>query len=316
MKNKNNLYYKEKKRLYSTCYLIRKIEEKISKIYHTDKIKSPVHLSIGQEMVSALVCNNLKNKDVVFSTYRGHATYIAKGGNLNEMISELYGKKSGCSEGKGGSMHLVDTKVNFMGTSALVASSIPEAVGYAFAQKYKKKNNVVVCFFGDGATNQGVFHESLNLASLYSLPILFVCENNDLAIHSFLSIRSAQKDLTKFASVNKIQTKSFYDYQYNTANKSLKKIINKIRNDIRPFFIEFKTYRQYSHVGPYTDWELGYRKHNNFNKDPLEKIKKELNSEDVKTINRKIDKKIIEVFNFAENDKFPSKIDLLKYNYE
>lgn len=308
--------YKEKLQLYETSLLIRKVEEKISNIYHTDKIKSPVHLSIGQEMTSALVCNNLNKKDTVFSTYRGHASYIAKGGNLNEMISELYGKESGCSEGKGGSMHLVDTNVNFMGTSALVASSIPEAVGYAFALKYKKKSNIVVCFFGDGATNQGVFHESLNIASLYKLPILFVCENNNLAIHSYLSDRSAQDNLIEFALVNKIKAKSINDYDYNLANTYLKKIIKNIRKKNEPFFLEFKTFRQYSHVGPDTDWNLGYRKMTEFKNDPLKKIIKELKKQDIETIHKKIGKKIYEAFNFAENEKFPSKKDLMSHNYE
>lgn len=308
--------YNEKVKLYETSLLIRKIEEKISNIYHTDKIKSPIHLSIGQEMISALVCKNIKKSDIVFATYRGHASYIAKGGNLYEMISELYGKKSGSSEGKGGSMHLIDTKVNFMGTSALVASSIPEAVGYSFAQKYKKKSNIVICFFGDGATNQGVFHESLNIASLYKLPILFVCENNDLAIHSYHKDRSAQKNIIQFALANNIEAKSFNDYDYNEANKFLKKIIKNIRYKKQPFFLEFKTDRQYSHVGPDMDWDLGYRQKANFKNDPLQLISREIKLNDKKKINNKISKIITDIFNFAEKDKFPNKKDLMSHNYE
>ncbi|MFC1461941.1 thiamine pyrophosphate-dependent dehydrogenase E1 component subunit alpha, partial [Verrucomicrobiota bacterium] len=148
-------------RIYRSLYRIRRVEEEIARIYPTDKIKSPIHLSIGQEAISVGVCEALQPQDVVFGTYRSHALYLAKGGDLRKMIAELYGKATGCCKGKGGSMHLADVEHGVMGTSAVVGTTIPNAVGYAYALKYQRKNSVVASFFGDGAVEEGVFHESL-----------------------------------------------------------------------------------------------------------------------------------------------------------
>src|SRR5487761_1430558 len=144
-------------RFYRALYRIRRVEEEIARVYPQDKIKSPVHLSIGQEAVSVAVCEALGPRDVVFGTYRGHALYLAKGGDLRQMIAELYGKATGCARGKGGSMHLIDTDAGVMGTSAVVGTTIANAVGYAYAMKLKRQNSVVMSFFGDGATEEGVF---------------------------------------------------------------------------------------------------------------------------------------------------------------
>ena len=160
------------------------MEEEIAKIYPSDDIKSPVHLSTGQESIPVGVCQALEHDDVVFGTYRSHALFLAKTGDLNRMMAELYGKITGVAKGKGGSMHLVDTSVGMMGTSAIVSTTIPQAIGYAYALKLKGSNTVVASFFGDGAVEEGVFHESLNFASLKKLPIIFICENNRYAIHS------------------------------------------------------------------------------------------------------------------------------------
>ncbi len=178
--------------LYRSLYRIRRVEEEIVRVYPSDCIKSPVHLSIGQEAVSVGVCAALKPSDVVFGTYRGHALYLAKGGNLAALVAELFGKATGCSRGKGGSMHLIDTDAGVMGTSAVVGSTIPNAVGFAYAHKVRHSEGVIVSFFGDGATEEGVFAESLNFAALKRLPILFVCENNQYAIHTHQSRRQAQ----------------------------------------------------------------------------------------------------------------------------
>src|SRR5438309_778362 len=171
-------------RIYRSLYRIRRVEEEVAKIYPTDKIKSPVHLSIGQEAVSVGVCEALRGEDVVFGTYRSHALYLAKGGNLKAMIAELYGKATGCAKGKGGSMHMIAPSVQMWGTSAVVGTTIPHAVGYAYALKLRRRDGIVACFFGDGATEEGVFYESMNFAALKKLPIIFICENNCYAIHT------------------------------------------------------------------------------------------------------------------------------------
>src|SRR5947209_10249136 len=171
-------------RLYRSLYRIRRLEEEVARVYPTDKIKSPVHLSIGQESVSVGICEALAPQDVVFGTYRGHALYLAKGGDLKQMVAELYGKATGCAGGKGGSMHLIASDVGMMGTSAVVGTTIPNAAGYAYALKYRGADALVVSFFGDGATEEGVFAETLNFAVLKRLPLVFVCENNGFAIHT------------------------------------------------------------------------------------------------------------------------------------
>ncbi len=176
-------------RLYKSLLRIRRLEEEIARIYPTDQIKSPVHLSIGQEAVSVGVCEALTPPDVVFGTYRGHALYLAKGGDLRRLVAELFGKVTGCARGKGGSMHLIDKAAGVMGTSAVVGTTIANAVGYAYARKYRREGAIVASFFGDGASEEGVFAESLNFAALKRLPILFVCENNQYAIHTHQSRR-------------------------------------------------------------------------------------------------------------------------------
>ena len=178
-------------RFYRALYRIRRVEEEIARVYPHDKIKSPVHLSIGQEAISVAVCEALAPSDVVFGTYRGHALYLAKGGDLRQMIAELYGKATGCAQGKGGSMHLIDTDAGVMGTSAVVGTTIANAVGYANAMAYRRGGTIVASFFGDGATEEGVFHESLNFATLKRLPMIFICENNSYAIHTYQLRRQA-----------------------------------------------------------------------------------------------------------------------------
>src|SRR5262245_10762295 len=181
--------------LYRSLYRIRRVEEEIARVYPTDKIKSPVHLSIGQEAVSVGICAALEPSDVVFGTYRGHALYLAKGGDLKQMIAELYGKVTGCARGKGGSMHLIDPEAGVMGASAVVGTTIANAVGYAYALLLRQSRSIVVSFFGDGATEEGVFAESLNFAVLRQLPILFVCENNQYAIHTHQRQRQGIPDI-------------------------------------------------------------------------------------------------------------------------
>ena len=154
-------------RIYRSLRRIRRAEEEVARIYPTDKIKSPVHLSIGQEAVSVGICDVLRPEDVVSPTYRGHAAYIAKGGPLRELFAEMYGKATGVAGGKGGSMHLIDMSHNIIGTSAVVGTTIPLAVGYALTFKRLHAERVAVSFFGDGATEEGVFSESLNFASLH-----------------------------------------------------------------------------------------------------------------------------------------------------
>jgi len=165
--------------MYKTMLKIRKFEEKVARLIKEGKIKTPCHLYIGQEAIAVGVCSALKKQDYVFSTHRGHGHYLAKGGDPKKLLDEILGKPTGCSGGRGGSMHITAPEVNFMGTSAIVGGSIPLAVGAGLAIKLRgEKERVSGAFFGDVATDEGIFWESINFASLMGLPVIFVCENN------------------------------------------------------------------------------------------------------------------------------------------
>ncbi len=246
-------------KLFRQALLIRCFEEKVIELYPSDRIQSPVHLSIGQEAVAVGVCHALEPDDLVFGTYRGHAFYIAKGGDINRMMAELYGKLTGCGHGKAGSMHLAAPEVGFMGSSAVVASTIPHAVGAAWAAKLQGRKQVSVAVFGDGATDEGVYHESMNFASLHRLPVLFVCENNGLAVHSPAKKRQAytpaEHARTYNVPVERIETGADF---VEIANR-IGALAAAIRTDGRPRWVEIATFRYKEHVGPGDDFDAGYR---------------------------------------------------------
>ncbi|MBI4664484.1 MAG: thiamine pyrophosphate-dependent dehydrogenase E1 component subunit alpha, partial [Verrucomicrobia bacterium] len=247
-------------RLYRSLYRIRRAEEEIARVYPTDKIKSPVHLSIGQEAVSVGVCETLRPTDVVFGTYRSHALYLAKGGNLRGMIAELYGKVTGCARGKGGSMHLIDRDAGVLGTSAVVGTTIANAIGYAYAMKYRRRDTVVVGFMGDGAVDEGVFHESLNFAALKALPIIFICENNGYAIHTHQRLRQKNTNIWERAAAYGMPAERIENNDTARIYARVKPALDAVRSGrAGPFFFECLTYRWKEHVGPNEDYHLGYR---------------------------------------------------------
>lgn len=301
--------YKLIKRFYRALYRIRTVEEKIIEIYPTDKIKSPIHLSIGQEAVSVGICEALEPKDVVFGTYRGHALYLAKGGNLKKMLAELYGKKIGCSKGKGGSMHLIDVEKGMMGTSAIVATTIPLSAGYAYGLKYKNSSSIVVSFFGDGAVDEGAFHESLNFAALKKLPVLFICENNLYAIHSHHLSRHHSDNISERAKTYSMSSCIIKDGDIFKVYEAASSYISQIRNGAGPAFIECVTCRWKEHVGPNDDFHLGYRNEQEVNcwkkDDPLKILKALLDKKTIRLIESEVDDEIKDAFVFAEKSSFP-----------
>ena len=187
-------------KLYQKMYLIRKTEEKIREHYMEDEMKTPMHMSMGEEAIAVGVCHALKTEDQVFGTYRSHAIYLAKTQKIGDFFAEMYGKDTALLKGKGGSMHMCAPESGFMGTSAIVASIIPVAVGAAFANKRKGNGKIVAVFFGDGATDEGAFWESLNVACLMKLPVLFVCEDNGFAVHTATSKRQGYVSITDIVS--------------------------------------------------------------------------------------------------------------------
>ena len=300
---------------YRALYRIRRTDEEIAKVYPTDKIKSPVHLSIGQEAVSVGVCEALQPSDIVSGTYRSHALYLAKGGDLKTMIAELYGKVTGCAKGKGGSMHLINTDAGFMGTSAVVGTTIPLAVGYAYALKLNGKDAIVVSFLGDGAVEEGVFHESLNFAALKGVPILFICENNGYAVHSHQLKRQPIGNICERASAYGMPSEQIDGNDVFGIYERVKRASDEIRNGKQgPRFFECMTYRWMEHVGPNEDFDAGYRSRSEaqpwFEKDPIKTIGACLDSARRGQIEVEVEAEIHEAFAFAEDSPFPDKDEL------
>ncbi len=297
-------------RLYRSVYLIRRVEEEIIRLYPTDKIKSPVHLSIGQEAVSAAVCDHLARSDYVFGTYRGHALYLAKGGDLPRMMAELYGKVDGCARGKAGSMHLVDTSVGMMGTSAVVATGISNAVGAALALRMRRSNAIVACFFGEGAVDEGAFHESMNFASLKKLPILFVCENNFYAIYSHVRDRLAGSSLCERARSYGIEAEKIEDHDPLHLHVRAGAAVEAIRAGRGPLFLECMTYRWRDHVGPDEDRKYRYRPDAELDdkiaNDNLVILGKMLPAELKRAIEDKEEGRLAAAIAFAEASVFPA----------
>jgi pyruvate dehydrogenase E1 component alpha subunit len=296
-------------RLYRSMYLIRRVEEEIIRLYPTDKIKSPVHLSIGQEAVSAAVCDHLDKSDVLFGTYRGHALYLAKGGDVPRMMAELYGKVDGCARGKAGSMHLVDPSVNVMGTSAVVATGVSNAVGAALALKMQRSRAIVVCFFGEGATDEGAWHESMNFASLKKLPILFVCENNFYAIYSHVKDRMAGPGLRARSKAYGIEAELIEDHEPMMLHERAGAAIAAVRSGSGPRFLECMTYRWRDHVGPGEDRIHNYRPDDELNAkiegDNLKIVGDMLPADLRKSIEATEEKRVADAIAFAEASTFP-----------
>lgn len=301
-------------RLYRSLFRIRRVEEEIARAYPTDKIKSPVHLSIGQEAVSVGICDALEPRDVVFGTYRGHALYLAKGGDMKAMVAELYGKATGCTGGKGGSMHLIDPDRGVMGMSAVVGTTIANAVGYAYAQRYRRSGSIVASFFGDGATEEGVFAESLNFAALKGLPILFVCENNGYAIHTSQVRRQGLPDIAGRARAFGIPSETLDGNDLVALVERAREIVTEIREGGGPRFLEVKTYRWREHVGPGQDYQLGYRNeteaHPWMRGDAVPCLAERLAPELRTQIEQEVEEEVAEAMAFAERSPFPDAAEL------
>jgi TPP-dependent pyruvate/acetoin dehydrogenase alpha subunit len=306
--------------LYKQMYRIRAVEEAIADNYPNGKMRCPVHLSIGQEAIPAAFAQVIKASDFAVSTHRGHAHYLAKGGNLNAMIAEIYGKSTGCAKGKGGSMHLIDLGVNFMGTSAIVGNSIPVGVGLALSAQLKKTNQISCIFLGDGATEEGVFYESVNFAAVRKLPVLFICENNLYSVYSPLSVRQPEgRSIAKMVSAMGIQAAVGDGSDISSCHQIMKNAVESVRNTGMPYFLEFSTYRWREHCGHSFDNDIGYRTEEEFlewqAKDPLNNLSHQLTLADanglatIESIKARINSEIEAAFHFAESSDFPDQTE-------
>lgn len=302
--------------MYRDMLRIRLIEEAIAREYPAQEMRCPVHLSIGQEAPAVGVCAALRESDKVMSGHRAHAHYLAKGGDLRAMLAEIYGRAPGCAGGNGGSMHLLDLDAGFLGATPIVGSTIPIAAGAAFAAKLRRSDEVVVVFFGDGAVETGVFHESLNFAALHRLPVVFVCENNLYSVYSPLSVRQPDgRTITELVAAHGIEAHRADGNDVLRVREIATKAVETARGGEGPVFLELLTYRWREHCGPEYDNDLGYRTEDEFLRwqgdDPVSRAKTELlghefvTEQDLAADAQLIEKEIAEAFASAKAAPFP-----------
>jgi len=266
--------------LYGKLYLIRRSEEIIREYYSEDEMKTPMHMSMGEEAIAVGVCSVLKDSDQIFSTYRSHAVFLAKTQDTDNFFAEMYAKDTALLKGKGGSMHLCAPRYGFMGTSAIVASHIPVALGAAFVNKYLSNKKVVAVFFGDGAIDGGVFWESINIASLMKLPVIFVCEDNGLAVHTYSSQMRGYASLTQIISKYNCRVFESESTDAEEIYHLAMEAVRMVRDELKPCFMNLKYYRYLEHVGVNYDFDAGYRTKEEFEdwykRDPVHLQRKKL----------------------------------------
>ncbi len=307
---------------YELMLLLRRFEEKTGQLYGMQKIRGFCHLYIGQEAIAA-GCMTATNPDDKFITaYRDHALAIAKGMTAKSCMAELYGKATGCSKGKGGSMHFFGLKENFFGGHGIVGAQIGTGAGLAFAEKYKGTQNVVLCFFGDGAARQGMLHETFNMAMLWDLPVVFICENNHYAMGTSVSRTSKTLDIYKLADAYEMPSDSVDGMSPEEVHNAVLRSVNRAREKGGPTLLEIKTYRYKGHSmsDPQkyrTKEELEEYKE----KDPIEHTLRILQRDfqvtdaEVETIQNRVKAEVEESVQFAEDSPWPSDDELLKDVY-
>jgi TPP-dependent pyruvate/acetoin dehydrogenase alpha subunit len=298
--------------LYKRMLLIRRFEERVKQLYQAGEITGAIHLYIGQEAIAVGVCYGLKDSDYVFSTHRGHGHYLAKTMDTAGAMAELMGRRTGCSRGCGGSMHMFNPAKGFMGGNGIVGGGIPLALGAAFAAKYNKNESVSVAFFGDGASNQGTFHESLNLAALKRLPFIAVCENNRYAATTPVALSTIDEDMTKRAASYGIPALTFDGNDVEKVVEAISTAIHFVRSGKGPFLLDCKTYRIEPHCGIIADIrpEKERAEWQTSEKDPLNSIisghPEILNSDKIIALENEILSEIENAVKFSRQSLYPA----------
>ena len=312
----SNIGFETIENLHLQMVRIRTFEEVTADLLLNEEIKCPTHLYIGQEAISAGVCESLEKSDYVFPTYRSHGTYLAKGACMNQLMAELFGKIDGCSKGKGGSMHVSAPEVGILGTTAIVSGNIPLAMGTALASTLRSDGRVTVVFFGDGATDEGYFYECLNFASIKKLPMVFICENNLFSTHLPLSLRQTNTDLYRKVVPFQIPAYQIEGNDPLTVSQYAKDAIRSARNGEGPTFLECLTFRWRAHVGPWHDWDVGHRHRAEveewIEKCPIKKLEKVIleqgimTEKDISKICDVVKNEVDESVRFAKQSPYPS----------
>lgn len=246
--------------MYRGMLRIRRFEERVADLVETGEIRTPCHFCIGQEGAAVGVCAALKRSDTVWGAHRSHGHYLAKGGDLKALMAEIFCKATGCSRGRGGSMHITAPEAGVMGTVPIVAATIPLAVGAGLASSLRNDGSVAVSFFGDGATEEGHFHESLNLAAVRKLPVLFVCENNLYSSHMGLLERRAKDNIVDSGAAHGIPARSVDGNSVEEVYRAAQQFVAAARAGEGPALLECRTFRWRGHVGPAWDMDVGVKR--------------------------------------------------------
>jgi acetoin:2,6-dichlorophenolindophenol oxidoreductase subunit alpha len=308
--------------MYRTMVRIRLFEERVARLVEGSEIRTPCHLYIGQEAIAAGVCAALDARDYVWGGHRSHGHYLAKGGDLSAMMAEIFGRTTGCSGGRGGSMHLVAPEVGILGTVPLVAATIPLAVGAAMAAKLRSDRRVSVAFFGDGATEEGHFHESLNLASLYRLPAIFVCENNFYASHMGLFERRVADNIVSAADTAGAVGCRLDGNDVEAVFAAARDAVERARSGGGPTLLECRTYRWRGHVGPSWDMDVGVQRKDELPewlpKDPIARTRRRLldaglSEDECQALEREAAREIETAVAFARQSPVPSEDEITKH---
>lgn len=303
---------------------IRRAEERIGELVASREVRTPCHLSIGQEAIPVGVCAALNEDDTVWGGHRSHGHYLAKNGDLNAMMAEIFGKATGCARGRGGSMHLVDPAQGIFGTVPLVAATIPLAVGAAFSAKLRRTDQVAVAFFGDGATDEGHFHESLNLAALYRLPVVFVCENNLYSTHLTVKERRVKDNIVESAALHGFPGARVDGNDVLAVYQAANEAVNRARTGRGPTLLECRTYRWRGHVGPAADLEVGELRRQELedwqHRDPITHCRGLLNasgvsSDELDRLEVEVSEEIDAAVSFARQSPDPDESELLHHVY-
>lgn len=312
MEKENNLKKTDYIDFLFQLILIRRFEERVNDLYMQGLIPSTLHLYIGQEAVAVGTCAHLRESDYLLSTHRPHGHAIAKGVSIKSIMAELFGKATGCCKGKGGSMHVGDFNVGMFPAIAIVGGNVPIAAGAALAQKMQKTDGVTVCFFGDGAANEGAWHEALNAAAIYDLPVIFICENNLYAASTPFHLAFKIKNIADRASAYGMPGKIVDGNDVLAVYEGTAEAIERARSGQGPTLVECKTYR---HCGHSRSDPRGYRSHEEeqlwLEKDPIVRFEswmlenKQADEEEIKGIKDRVEKEIDEAIEYAQNSPLP-----------
>ncbi len=304
-------------RMLHSMLRIRSFETVVADLYRRGEIRCPVHLCVGEEAIATGVCTALGVEDHVYSTHRNHGHFLAKGGSTLSLMAELFGKKTGSSSGYGGSMHVVDRAVGFMGSSAIVGGTIPIAVGDALAARYLENGRVAVAFFGDGATDEGVFYESINLAVLYRLPVLFICENNQFSTHMPDFLRQSNPAIAERVTGFKLEAQVLDGNDCLEVLRATRRAAARARAGEGPSLLECRTYRWLAHVGPDADEDLGYRTKKDIDswkqRCPIERLRNHMKEagfdpDAYERLKRSVEEEVEEAVRKARESEYPREV--------